>query len=70
MGVFDFFVVGLLLFLGQLLGWKIISDPPKNLGFYSHSALNKLFGKKFLEVYNIFLGMTFMIFFGVGLFLK
>jgi len=55
------FLIGLLLFVGQIAGWKIIADPPENLGFYSHSVLNKLFGKKFLKFFNILLGTLLMI---------
>ena len=55
------FLIGLLLFIGQIAGWKFIADPPKNIGFYSHSVLNKLFGKGFLKFFNILLGILLMI---------
>lgn len=49
-------IFGLTLIVGQKLGWKIISDPPDEMDFYSQTILKRIFGKKILGILNYAFG--------------
>lgn len=63
-------IFGLTLVIGTRRGWKFLTDPPENYClWYSHSFLNKVFGKTVLKYFNyitgiglIVLGMYFLVF--------
>ncbi len=64
-------LIGLLIIFGQFLKWKFLSDPsPQFYLLYTHSAIKRFFGRKFLKYFNYILGSLFIIFALVDIFMK
>jgi hypothetical protein len=56
-----FFIVGILLIVGTLMKWKILTDPPEALSdWYSYSWIKKNWGKKYLIPINYGIGAIFL----------
>lgn len=55
-------VIGFLLVVGTLLKWNILINPPEEWSsFYSLSKLKKMFGKRFLILFNYIVGLGLII---------
>lgn len=57
--LFLFTVVGILLMIGTYKKWPILVDPPQE--FYSQYMLKKIFGSKFIVIFNYFMGVLFIV---------
>lgn len=60
-----FTVIGLLLVIGTYKKWPYLVDPPPE--FYSQYYVKKIFGSKFLAIFNYILGVLFIILSLIGI---
>lgn len=63
-----FIALGSLLIYGTFKRWRMLVDPPEDLWLvYSHSFIKRLFGQRFLVLFNYFMGALFMLLAGLGI---
>lgn len=54
-----FTVIGFLLMIGTYKKWSLLLDPLPE--FYSQYMLKKIFGSKFIVIFNYFMGVLFIV---------
>lgn len=63
-----FITLGALLIYGTIKRWRMLVDPPEDLWLvYSHSFMKRLFGQRFLVLFNYVMGALFILLAGLGL---